>query len=204
MAFLPDDPRKQAYVAVIVVALGIATLGLMAPFSPYKTKQAELQESEDRLAELEHQNRLAESRIGNLDELRSRLAQAERVFGVLERLVPSGAEVPAIYEAVATETQSLGLRLVNVAPSDPVADSGAYFLRQNWEMRVQGEYHSIGELLTRVASFDRIVRPQVQEIRPAETTTAGRQLVEVSMGLETFVLPPDTAATPEAGGAAGE
>ncbi|MFQ5890052.1 MAG: type 4a pilus biogenesis protein PilO [Gemmatimonadota bacterium] len=187
MALLPQDPRQQVYVLVVVLALAAGVFGYMRP---YRDKLEELREMEDRLAELEHQNRLAESRIGDLEELRQRLRRSERVFASLERLVPSRAEVPAIFEAIATETQALGLRLINVAPAAPVADSGAYFLRQDWEMQVQGEYHAIGNLLTRVASFDRIVRPQIQEIRPAETTPSGRQLVEATFGLETFVLPP--------------
>ncbi len=71
------------------------------------------------------------------------------------------------------------------------ADSGAYFLRQEWQMQVQGDYHSLAEFLTRVASFDRIVRPHVTQVAPAGETPSGRQLVLASFGLETYVLAPE-------------
>jgi len=58
-------------------------------------------------------------------------------------------------------------------------------------MQVQGDYHSLAEFLTRVASFDRIVRPKVTQVSPAGETPSGRQLVLASFGLETFVLAPE-------------
>ena len=188
MAILPKDPRQQTMLLVIVVALAAGAL-----FYNYVHRPgvSELTELEDRIEDLETQNEIAETRVGNLQELRDRIAQAEAQFAIVERLVPSNAEVPAIYEAIATQGQALDLRLINVEPSLPeAADSGAYFLRQEWQMQVEGDYHSLAEFLTRVASFDRIVRPQVTEITPTSETPSGRQMVLASFNLETFVLAP--------------
>ena len=67
-------------------------------------------------------------------------------------------------------------------------------------MEVEGDFHSFGEFLTRVASFDRIVRPQVVGVVPTEQTPSGRQLVSATFNLETFVLAPDRpVAVPEEG-----
>jgi Tfp pilus assembly protein PilO len=189
MAFLPQDQRRQMMLLVIILAIAAAALYYTYV---YKPGTADLLESSDRVEDLLTQNQIAETRIGNLQELRNRITEAERQFAVVERLVPSNAEVPAIYEAIATESQALDLRLINVQPSLPQpADSGAYFLRQEWVMQVEGDYHSIGQFLTRVASFDRIVRPRVHGVAPTVTTPSGRQLVLASFNLETFVLAPE-------------
>jgi Tfp pilus assembly protein PilO len=66
-------------------------------------------------------------------------------------------------------------------------------------MEVEGQYHDIGAFLSRVASFDRIVRPAITEITPAGETNSGRQLVRAKFGLETFVLPPEGVVTEEVG-----
>ena len=189
MALLPQDQRQQMMLLVIILSIAAAALYFNYVHRP---GAAGLLELSDRVEDLATQNQIAETRVGNLQELRNRISTAETQFAVVEQLVPSDAEVPAIYEAIATESQALDLRLLNVEPSLPEpADSGAYFLRQQWQMEVEGDFHSIGEFLTRVASFDRIVRPQVQGIAPIRETPSGRQLVAATFNLETFVLAPE-------------
>jgi type IV pilus assembly protein PilO len=191
MAILPQDQRQQSMLLVIILALAAGALYYNFVFRP---GSAEIVELSDRVEDMETQNQIAETRVGNLQELRDRISLSEAQFELVQRLVPSNAEVPAIYEAIATESQSLDLRLINVEPSLPEpADSGAYFLRQEWQMQVEGDYHSLAEFLTRVASFDRIVRPHVTQVAPAGETPSGRQLVSASFGLETYVLPSDRA-----------
>jgi len=190
MALLPEDPRDQKRFLGVLAGLVAFVLFWMYVYTPKKT---ELNETEDRVAQIEYQNRQARARTGNLDELRQELEGSERLFAALQKLVPSRSEVPAIYESIARESQSLGLELQRVVPASPAADSGSYYLRQDWQMEVKGDYQSVGRFLTSVASFRRIVRPEVTEVRPAEQTPSGRQLVSVSFGLETFVIPSDTA-----------
>jgi len=189
MAILPQSQRQQIMLLVIILAVAAGALFYNYVYRPGTGEVVDLT---DRVEDLETQNQIAETRIGNLQELRDRITLSETQFDLVERLVPSNAEVPAIYEAIATESQALDLRLINVEPSLPeAADSGAYFLRQEWQMQVQGDYHSLAEFLARVASFDRIVRPHVTQVSPAGETPSGRQLVLASFGLETYVLAPE-------------
>jgi Tfp pilus assembly protein PilO len=186
MGLLPQDQRNQSMLLVAILCVAAVALYYVYVYRP---KVDELVVLTDQLETLEMQNELAETRIGDLQRLRDRLSTAERQFTTLQRLVPSGAEVPAIYEAIATQTQALSLELINVEPLPPVpADSAGTLLRQEWQMEVEGEYHAIGTFLTRVASFDRIVRPRVTQIVPTEMTPAGRQQVRVMFELETFVV----------------
>lgn len=198
MAILPQDQRQQILLLVIILALAGGALYFNFIQRP---GAADIVELTDRAEDLETQNQIAETRVGNLQQLRDRIDAAEARFELVEKLVPSNAEVPAIYEAIATQSQALDLRLINVEPSLPEpADSGAYFLRQQWQMEVQGDYHSLATFLTRVASFDRIVRPHVTQVMPAGETPSGRQLVLASFGLETFVLAPDAPEVGDTGG----
>ncbi len=187
MALLPAEPRSQKALLALIVSLALGAVYYLYLYSP---RQQQLAEDEARMEELEFLNQQANARIGNLDALRGELEQSKRQLAQLERLVPSESEMPAIYEAIAAEAELLGLKLISVAPSPPVADTAGYFVQQDWQMTVEGEYHRIGRFLARVASLDRIVRPQVVEITPAGETPSGRQLVTALFGLETFILPP--------------
>ena len=186
MALLPKDQRQQSMLLIVILSIAAAALYYVYVYRPGNVELVELTEQAE---DLELQNELAEARIGDLQHL-------------LQRLVPSGAEVPAIYEAIATQTQALNLQLINVEPLPPVdADSAGTLLRQEWQMEVEGDYHSIGAFLARVASFDRIVRPRVTQIVPTEVTPSGRQIVRATFQLETFVLgTPETRPTEEQGG----
>lgn len=188
MAFLPEDPRSQLKLLGAVLAVAAAALYYNFVYSP---GEIELAESADRVESLETQNQIAEARIGNLQRLRDDLSRSEQALEALERLVPEGSEVPEIYEAIASETQSLNLELMSIEPLSPIpADSAGTLMRQEWAMIVEGSYHAVGEFLTNVASFSRIVRPRVTEIVPAGTSGSGRQLVRATFSLETFVLSP--------------
>ena len=196
MAPLPRAPRDQYRLLALVILLGLGAVFHLYLWTP---RRVELVELEQRVREAEEANRLAETRTGDLDRVREELELGEREFAFLQRLVPAEGEVAAIYEAIASETQSLGLELVHVIPGDPTPDSAGYFMRQHWAMQVEGGYHDIGRFLARVAGFTRIVRPEVEEILPARMTNSGRQLVHARFRLETFVLPPGENVSPDDG-----
>lgn len=197
MALLPEDPRDQYRMLGVIVLVAVAALFYLYVYRP---RARELAELEQRIEQVEQQNELAESRMGSVEETRRELALGERQFVALERLVPSRSEVPEIYEEIASESQSLGLELVNVTPAEALPDTTGHFLRQTWEMQVEGEYHDVGRFLTRIASLERIVRPEVQEVRPTEQTESGRQLVSATFDLQTYVLPPPGGEAAASGG----
>lgn len=201
MALLPTEPRSQKALLAIIAAVAIGAVFYLYLYSPTRDR---LEDDEARVEELEFLNEQANARIGNLDALRKELADTELELEALERLVPSEAEMPAIYQSIASEAELLGLKLITVTPSAPVADTAGYFQRQDWQMAVEGEYHRIGAFISRVASFERIVRPHVEDIVPAGRTPSGRQLVTAVLALETFLVAPpaessagDGAVTPE-------
>jgi type IV pilus assembly protein PilO len=187
MALLPEDPKDQYKLLGLIAITSIGALAYLYVLQPSGERLVEL---EERIELVERANELAEARMENLDAVRDELELGERQFAMLQRLVPGEGEVPAIYEAIAGESQSLGLELVSVTPAEPIPDSAGYFMRQNWAMQIEGEYHDVAEFLARVASFTRIVRPEVEEIRPSRETNSGKQYVTARFQLETFVLPP--------------
>lgn len=190
MALLPEDQRDQKRFLGLVLVLAV---GGLFYYYVYMPRSQELDEQEDRVAQLQQQNRQARSQIGNLDELRAELRRQEQLFRVLRDLIPPQAEVPAVYESIAQEVETLGLELNRVTPSNPQPVEGGYYQQQTWQMEVEGSYHTVGEFLTRVASLPRIIRPVVNEIRPASRTNTGELPVVAGFGLEMYVLPTDTA-----------
>lgn len=190
MALLPQDPRDQYRMLGVIL---LVALGALYWLYLHRPRGTELDELQQRVEEIERQNELAEARMQDLDQVRRELELGERQFARLQRLVPERSEVPAIYEEIASQSQALGLDLINVVPAEALPDTSGHFLNQNWDMEVEGQFHDIGEFLTRVASLPRIVRPDVEQISPSEITESGRQLVSARFGLQTYVLAPASA-----------
>ena len=195
MATMPGASRDQRRLLAMIVLLGFGTVFHLYVWSPRRTELVEL---EQRVRQTEEANARADTRTGETDRVRAELELGERQFEVLQRLVPAEDEVAAIYEAIASEAQAVGLELLHVMPGDPAPDSIGYFMRQHWAMQVEGGYHDVGRFLARVAAFPRIVRPEVEEILPTRITNSGRQLIQARFRLETYVLPPGGAAAPMA------
>ncbi|MDE2663176.1 MAG: type 4a pilus biogenesis protein PilO [Gemmatimonadota bacterium] len=191
---LSGDFRARYRVLGLVLLLGLGTAFQLRFWNPRKVELAALAE---RVERAERANALAGPGDGSLAAMREDLVLGERQLAELKRLVPREGDVEAIYEAIAAETESLGLELVHALPADPVADSTEYFLRQRWALQVEGAYHDVGTLLTRIAGFARLVRPEVDEILPSRIADSGRQLVHARFSLETFVLPPEDYVSPE-------
>lgn len=195
MALVPEEPREQYRFLAILLMAGLGALYWMYVYGP---RAAELDERENRLAEIEAHNRRAEARTANLDELRRGLERYERQLSALRQLVPERSEVARLYETIATESQTAGLELVSVNPTGALADSAGSYRRRSWEMSVEGRYHDVGRFLTGVASLDRIVRPSVEsiELSGGSGSSPGggaSPAVSVRMELETYVLAPGAA-----------
>ena len=189
------DSGARVRVLGLVFLLGCGMIFQLRFRTPRRLELAALAE---RVERAERANAVTEVGGGRLAAaaLREDLVLAERQLGELERLIPHEGEVDALYAAIAAETASLGLELVRALPAEPVADSTGYFVRQQWVLQVEGAYHEVGALLTRIAGFARLVRPEVDEIVPSRIDDSGRQLVHASFSLETFVLPSGDGALP--------
>ncbi|MFQ5529796.1 MAG: hypothetical protein ACE5FP_05540, partial [Gemmatimonadota bacterium] len=75
MALLPQDPRKQMMMLIAILAVAAGALYFMFVHSPARL---DLSLMAQRIEDLNTQNQIAETRIGNLQELRDRLSLAER------------------------------------------------------------------------------------------------------------------------------
>lgn len=210
MALLPENQDDQLKFLGVMVLLGLGALYWLYWYAP---RSDELQAREERVSQMEFENRRAEVRVGNLDELRQELDARRSAMEELERLIPSRAEVSGLYDQITRISQGLGLELVSVSPRPMVREEGQYFYRQRWSMVIEGGYHEIGRFLSDVASMSRLVRPAVSRVAPpSEVGEEDRDggTVRAELDLETFVLPPADAPSEGAesdgagGGEAGE
>jgi type IV pilus assembly protein PilO len=195
MALPPLEPaqRKNLLFAGLFLALG--AFGFYdRVYTPRKARIAEL---ETRLEQLNTVN--ARSRAitqGAEGAVNEQISLYRQQLELAEGLIPSSEELPNLLDAISAEATRTGVDLTLIQPVG--ATEEAYYTRRVYDMAVVGEYHQIGEFLTRVASLPRIVTPTNLTIAPraapaggapAEGTAAARVPLEARFSIETYVIP---------------
>jgi type IV pilus assembly protein PilO len=194
MALPPLDPqqRKQLLYGAGVIAL--LAFGFYDRL--YSPRSAELTVMQSRLETLESVNQrsraITQGAQGAVDE---QLALYRHQLELAEGLIPSIEELPELLDAISAEAQRAGVELTLIQPVGATAEQ--YYTRRVYDLAVVGQYHAIGEFLTRVASLPRIVTPTNLTLtpRPTPATTAGTSAAEAPVQLEarfsieTYVIP---------------
>jgi len=195
MALPPLEPTQRRNLLFAGVILALAAFGFYdRVYSPRKAGIAEL---ETRLEQLNTVN--ARSRAitqGAEGAVNEQIALYRQQLEMAEGLIPSSEELPNLLDAISAEATRTGVELTLIQPVG--ATEEAYYTRREYDMAVVGEYHQIGEFLTRVASLPRIVTPTNLTIAPRPVTGAGgtpegtaAALVplEARFSIETYVIP---------------
>lgn len=196
MALIPDEPKQQRAFIVIVLTLGLFYLFWDFVYGP---EQEELTASQERLEELEQSNRRARvlATRGGAD-LEERMALYERHILKLEELIPAREEVPRLIRQI---TATAGAMDVDVDFLEPQPDeSGEFYTRDPYTMRVLGQYHNVARFLTSIASLSRIITPvdvEMVELPDAAAELTGHEDgVQATFDIVTYVVPEDRGVPP--------
>jgi type IV pilus assembly protein PilO len=189
MAFLPQTQRDQKLAVVVILAIGLAAVYWQYAWTPKHVTQVTLTAHLDTLDSLNHQTKIEVAK-GNAAQMKRDAAAYSRELEVLEHLVPTSNEVPALVESISSAARRAGLELSDVAPDGVV--NGDQFDTYRYKLGVTGPYHQIGEFLANIATLPRIVAPinlsltpssRVGEIKPKKN----EQLLDAKFQIQTYV-----------------
>lgn len=186
-SFLPDDPQKQKLVLAGLIPLALAGLFYYFVHTPAVETADELESRVESLTTMNDAQRAIVARFG--DDLDRRLAIYQEHITQLEQLIPRREDVPLLINQVTQQARDYQVELVGLNPSNE--EPGDYYNRQNYELQVLGDYHSIGAYLASIGSLSRIVRPYEVRIGVEEERT-GQPLLRAAFRIETFVMPSDS------------
>jgi type IV pilus assembly protein PilO len=200
MALLPQEPRRQ-------VALLLSILAFAAGYAGYeylyRSQSEALDQLERRVQNLQDQNRRAQLLITRGEsELEERVAIYERHLERMESLIPAEEEVATLLAAITAEANRFGVSMGSLRP-EVSSDQGIYTL-ESYQLSVIGEYHRVGQFLTRIASLPRIMNPTALDLSPfSGPAPPGDQAhpVLASFRIETYQAPlPEGFGAPSAAG----
>jgi len=197
--------RNQLMISIAVMAIA---LGGAYCYFLYMPKRAQLAAIEEHVNALDKKNEQARADLtsGSVAKLKQQAVEYEASLKVLQQLVPTTNEVPALLESVSTAARRVGLDLASVEPMPVLV--GEQFDTYRYKVSVKGGYHALAGFLTNVGSLNRIVAPVALDVkqmtavdkkkaRPKE----GESTLETDFQIQTYIAHP---AMPADGAGAGE
>jgi len=186
--------RDQTLISAMVITIALA--GAYGYFM-YMPKREQLAAIEQHVNVLEKKNQQARADLasGSVAKLKAQAAEYEASLKVLQQLVPTTNEVPALLENVSTAARRVGLDLASVEPMPVIV--GEQFDTYRYRLSVKGGYHALAGFLTNVGSLDRIIAPvalDVKEQSPQERKKArlkeGESALDTDFQIQTYIAHP--------------
>lgn len=200
MALLPEDPRKQAMVMVVLVFLGGAALYWNFIWTPRQDEISILQLRVDSL-EAQVADARREAAKGNARQFNDEATAFTAQLDAMRRVVPTANEVPTLLESVTTAARREGLDVSDVAPAGVLP--GDQFDIYRYAIKVTGPYHDIAAFLEGIGSLERIIAPMNLQLAPSGRSLErkpGRneQFIDADFQIQTYVARPNSALAPVA------
>lgn len=172
-SYFGNIPKKQRYLLIGLVAAGVLTgyYFLMNPLWEEKGRhEATLQKLQ---ADLEQKQLIA----ANRPKLEAEIKALEKELAEALVRLPEEKEIPKLLTQVNTLGQQNGLEFLLFRPGAP-AKKG-FYAEVPIEMRVEGQYHSLGGFLDRISKLERIVNVSDIKVSPlaAQPQRADRSIV---------------------------
>lgn len=195
--------RDQTLISISVVTIMLA--GAWGYFM-YMPKREELATIEEHLTVLDKKNQQAAADVASnsIPKLMAQAREYDASLKVMQQLVPTTNEVPALLENVSTAARRVGLDLASVEPM-PVLN-GEQFDTYRYRVSVKGGYNALAGFLTNVGSLNRIVASVALDLKqasPADKKKAraknGESILDTDFQIQTYI-----AHSPSSGSAGAE
>lgn len=166
-------PPRQRYLLLGVIGVGIVAAYvylLMLPLWESKGRlEADLQKIQ---ADLEQKRMIA----ANLPKLEAEIKELEKQLEAALVKLPEEKEIPKLLTQVNTLGLQGGLEFLLFRPTAPVKKG--FYAEVPIDIRVEGEYHTLGAFLDRVSKLERIVNVADLRVNPlsAQKQQSGRTI----------------------------
>ncbi len=169
----PASLRKAAAALVLVSVAVAGSCGFAVRTQIPLLDRARLEE-QALMAEFESKQR----RAANFDAYGDQLAEIERSFGALLRLLPGRTEVPNLLDDISRAGQAAGLEELLFQPAQELQRD--FYAELPIRMRLSGRYHELGQFVSDVAALPRIVTLHDIAIEPVDTAAVDELILDVT------------------------
>lgn len=171
--YFANIPKRQRYMLIGLLGGGIIVGYVYLLMMPLWAEKGKL---EGDLEKLRNDLALKKNIAANRPKLEQEIKALEKQLEVALVKLPEEKEIPKLLTQVNTLGQQSGLEFQLFRPAAPVKKG--FYAEVPIDIRVQGEYHTLGGFLDRVSKLERIVNVADLRISPlaVQQQRAGRTI----------------------------
>jgi type IV pilus assembly protein PilO len=171
--YFANIPKRQRYMLIGLLGGGLVLVYVVLLMKPLWEEKGKL---EGDLEKLRNDLALKKNIAANRPKLEAEIKALEKQLEVALVKLPEEKEIPKLLTQVNTLGQQSGLEFLLFRPASPIKKG--FYAEVPIDIRVQGEYHTLGGFLDRVSKLERIVN--VADLRisplPVQQQRAGRTI----------------------------
>jgi type IV pilus assembly protein PilO len=171
--YFANIPKRQRYMLIGLLGGGLVLVYVMLLMKPLWEEKGKLEGDLQKLqADLDQKRIIA----ANRPKLEAEIAALEKQLEAVLVKLPEEKEIPKLLTQVNTLGQQSGLEFMLFRPAAPVKKG--FYAEVPIDIRVQGEYHTLGAFLDRVSKLERIVNVVDLRVSPlaAQQQRTGRTI----------------------------
>jgi len=183
--FLSNIPPRQRYLLLGVIGVGIVAVYVYLLMLPLWGRKGDLETDLQKLqADLDQKRMIAANRPKLEEEIKGLEKQLETALVKL----PEEKDIPKLLTQVNTLGLQSGLEFLLFRPAAPVKKG--FYAEVPIDIRVEGEYHTLGMFLDRVSKLERIVNVTDLRINPlaVQRQQSGGRSISADLKATTFTF----------------
>lgn len=174
-SYFANIPKKQRFMLLGVLGAGVVAAYVYLLMMPMWTEKGRLEGELQKL-----QTDLDQKRIiaANRPRLEVEIKGLEKQLEAALVKLPEEKEIPKLLTQVNTLGQQSGLEFLLFRPAPPVRKG--FYGEVPMDIRVEGQYHSLGTFLDRVSKLERIVNVadiKISPLQPLQQQRSGRSVL---------------------------
>jgi type IV pilus assembly protein PilO len=195
----PRDPGRWPFAvrALTIAICFVVVATALIYFFVWQSRMPELQQREDKEAQLRSEFRTKHAKAVNLALYKQQLADIEKSFGALLRQLPSKTEVPNLLVDISQTGLAAALQEKLFQPGQEVKRD--FYAELPIHITLTGSYHEFGAFVSGIAALPRIVTLHDIQITPIDKTAGSFDQLQLDLTAKTYrYLDDDEVAAAEA------
>ncbi|MBF0320422.1 MAG: type 4a pilus biogenesis protein PilO [Nitrospirae bacterium] len=195
MIAIPDINKLHPGLKTLIAFLPAILIAIPFYLLIVQPKNEEIKKLRAEIVKLDEETATVQKKLKQLPGLEKKLELANQEYEMIRRFLPEMKEITPLFKKLLETAKESNLKITRWTPRDVVTHPSNIVVEIPVDIEIMGAYHDMGEFLSRITAFDRILTiPKMRLESPV--TSGGAVNLKITLTASTY------SAVPKEGGPA--